>query len=443
MDDLRQIMAHWQTIAAAVIFLASYAFIISEKINRSTVAVSGAVLLILLGIVDLHTAYTVHIHWETIFLLLGMMIIVGITSKSGFFQYIAIKAAQSAKGDPVKIMTRLAVLTAFGSAFVDSVTMVLLMVPVTIAICRTLNLNPVPFLIVEIIMCNIGGTATLVGDPPNIMIGTVAGLSFNDFLLHLTPIILLIAFLTLAYLKFHYAKYLKISEECKLKLMDIDATDCISDVALAKRSLFVFALTLLGFLTHQLFNLEPATIALAGATLLMLLGAKKVEAEEVFHSIEWVTIFFFAGLFILVGALVDVGIIGKLAKWMIDITGGSHTAMSFTMLWGAGVASSFIDNIPLVATTIPLVQDISVQLNLTSTELNTVWWALSLGACLGGNGTLIASAANMVVACTAAREGAPISFVEFIKIGIPITLVTLVLATLYVWIVFVVLGFVK
>lgn len=438
---MEQNVANWQIITAAVIFLVCYAFIITEKINRAVIAMCGALLLILLGIVDFHTAYTIHIHWSTIFLLLGMMIMVGITSKSGFFQYIAIKTAQSANGNPVKILIRLAVLTAVGSAFIDNVTMVLLMTPVTIAIARTLRINPTPFLITQILICNIGGAATLVGDPPNIMIGVAAGLSFNDFLVHITPIIIVLMILVLAYLKVYFAKYLKVKEEDKLKLMEIEPRDCIKDISLVKRSLFVFALTLLGFLTHQYFHIEPAVVALAGGTLLMLIGAKKVDVEEAFHSVEWVTIFFFAGLFILVGGLVDVGIIEKLAQGMIKITHGDAVLTSFAMLWGAGVASAFIDNIPLVATMIPMIQDISTQLALSQTQVSTIWWSLALGACLGGNGTLIASSANLVVACTAAREGAPISFVEFIKIGIPVTLVTLAIATIYVYIVFIKLGF--
>lgn len=436
-----QSAANWQIIVAVVIFLVCYAFIISEKINRSVVALCGAVLMVILGIVELHTAYTKHIHWDTVFLLLGMMILVGIARKSGIFEYIAIKTAQSAKGDPLRILTRLALLTAIGSAFIDSVTMVLLVAPITITIARTLRLPPVPFLITEILICNIGGAATLVGDPPNIMIGLAAGISFNDFLVHITPVIIVLVFVSIAYLKFCFAKSFKIDEESQQKLMEADPKDYIRDSSLAKKSIFVFALTLLGFLTHQIFHLEPAVVAFSGGTLLMLIGTKESDIEEVYHSVEWVTIFFFAGLFVLVGGLVDVGVIQSLATWMVEVTGGDVTLTSFIMLWGAGLASAFIDNIPLVATMIPMVHDMGAQMSLSPVELSTLWWSLALGACLGGNGTLIASSPNLVVASIAAREGTPISFTDFLKVSVPVTLITLAIATVYVYVVFIVLKF--
>lgn len=441
MENVAQIIANWQVIIAAVIFITCYAFIISEKINRTIIAMSGALLMIILGIVDLHTAYTEHIHWATIFLLLGMMILVGIINKSGVFEYIAIKTAQSAHGNPLKILIRLALLTAVGSAFVDNVTTVLLIAPITIAISRTLHMNPIPFLITEILICNIGGAATLVGDPPNIMIGLAAGFSFNDFLIHMTPIIIVLMFITMIYLKFYFAKHLHIEKKYEQKLMEIDAKEYIRDTVLAKKSIYVFAFTVLGFLTHQYLHIEPAVVALSGGTLLMLIGTKESDLEEVFNSVEWPTIFFFAGLFILVGGLVEVGIIETAAIWMINATGGDTMLTSFILLWGAGIASAFIDNIPLVATMIPMVSDMSTQLALAPVEISTLWWSLALGACLGGNGTIIASSANLIVANMAAREGIPISFVDYLKVSIPVTLITLMLATIYVYVVFIKLGF--
>ncbi|MCL2529131.1 MAG: ArsB/NhaD family transporter [Coriobacteriia bacterium] len=427
-------------VIAGAIFVTCYAFIISEKINRAIVAICGAVLLVMLGIVDLHVAYTQHIHWATIFLLLGMMILVAIATKSGIIQYAAIKAAQSAKGDPFKILVRLAVLTAVGSAFIDNVTMVLLIAPITIAIARTMNVSPIPYLITQILICNIGGAATLVGDPPNIMIGTAAGISFNDFLIHLTPIIVILMVLTIFIAKRYFAKSLYIEKEDQARLMEIVARDAIRDSKLAKKSIFVFALTLLGFFTHQYLHIEPATIALFGAALLMLLSAKDIGTEEVFHGVEWITIFFFAGLFVLVGGLVDVGIIPQLATWMLEATGGDVGLTAMILLWGAGIASGFVDNIPLVATMIPMVQDMIIQLDLSYVDSKTLWWALALGACLGGNGTLIASSANLIVAQIAAREGTPISFISFLKISVPVTLITLAIASVYVYIFFVTLG---
>ena len=432
--------ATWQVIGAAVIFLICYAFIVSEKINRSIIALVGAVVMTILGIVDFKLAYTVHIHWETMFLLLGMMILAGITNRSGIFHYLAIRTAQSAKGSPIKILTRLAILTAVGSAFIDNVTTVLLIAPITIAITKTLRINPAPFLIAEILICNIGGASTLVGDPPNIMIGVAAGLTFNEFLTHFTPLIVVLVALTIAFLKYYFVNHLQVEEQYKRLLMETNPQDYIRDIVLAKKSIFVFALTLLGFLTHEYTHLEPAVVSLSGGTLLMLLSTKELDIDEVFHSVEWVTIFFFAGLFVLVGGLVETGIIQALATWMIKVTGGNTISTSFILLWGAGLASSFVDNIPLVATLIPLVQDMSTQLALPIVEVRTLWWSIAIGACLGGNGTLIASSANLLIASVAAREGTPISFIEYLKVSIPVTLITLALGTLYVYIAFIRLG---
>lgn len=440
-SDLIHSVAWLPVLIAGVIFVVCYGLIISEKINRAVIAVTGGVVLILLGIVDLHMAYSHHIHWATIFLLLGMMILVGIATKSGIIQFVAIKIAQSTQGDPIKILVRMALLTAIGSAFIDNVTMVLLIAPIMIAIAKTIKVKPTPFLITQILVSNIGGAATLVGDPPNIMIGTASGLSFNDFLLHIAPIIIVILAITILLLRFYYAKQLHISKEDQEKLMEINAQDSISDPVLAIKSIVVFGITLLGFFIHQYLDIEPATIALFGAALLLLLSAKTIAAEEVFKSVEWVTIFFFAGLFVLVGGLVDVGIIEQLAIWMLQITGGDVGLTSVTLLWGSGIISGLVDNIPLVATLIPMVQDMINVSGLSSLDARTLWWALALGACLGGNGTLIASSANLIVAQIADREGTPISFVQFLKVSIPVTLLTLVFATVYVVVVFVFAGF--
>ncbi|MCL2807745.1 MAG: ArsB/NhaD family transporter [Coriobacteriia bacterium] len=429
-----------QVILAGVIFVVCYVFIISEKVSRATVAMSGAVLMVMLGIVGLKEAYTVYIHWETIFLLLGMMILVKLAAKSGIFQYLATKVAQSAKGDPKKLLFRLAILTAVGSAFIDLVTMVLLMAPITIAMAHSLKIKPMPFMITMIIAANIGGAATLVGDPPNIMIGTVAGISFNDFLIHLAPLIVIIMTVVAFGLKHYYSKQLKIDPANQDELMKIDASSLLYNKSLAIKSTVVFSLTLLGFVTHQITHFEPATIALIGATLLLVIGAKSSVVEEVLHSAEWVTIFFFAGLFVLVGGLVEVGIIQAAATWMLDVTGGDIALTAMVMLWGAGITSAFLDNIPLVATMIPMIQDMSAQLALSAVDERTLWWSLALGACLGGNGTIIASSANLIVVAISAREGAPISFIDFVKIGIPVTLISLALASIYVLFFFIHLG---
>lgn len=429
-------------ILAVVIFLISYALIISEKINRAIIALVGALLMILFGVINLHGASTEHIHWSAIFLLIGMMILVGITERSGFFKYIAVITAQKANGDPVKILVRLSILTAVGSAFIDNVTTVLIITPVIIAIARTLDISPIPFLTSEILICNIGGASTLVGDPPNIMIGAAANISFNDFFAHMTPIIIILLILTILFLRFYYRSQLSVKEENKRKLAEIDAKSYLVNIPLMKKSLFVFGLTILGFLTHQFFNIEPATVAMSGATLLLVLEVKDDDTlENILHSVEWVTIFFFFGLFVIVGGLVEVGVINLLASKMIELTGGSLEITSMAILWLAGIASAFVDNIPLVATLIPMIQDMSVQLNLESTAVSTLWWSLALGACLGGNGTIVASSANLIIVANAKKEGYPISFMTFFKIAAPVTIGTLIIASVYIYVAFLKLGF--
>lgn len=427
--------ATWQITAAVVIFLVSYAIIITEKINRAVIALFGAVVMIFLGILDLKLAFAEHIEWGTIFLLIGMMLLVGIANKTGVFQYAAVKAAQSAKGDPVKIFIILSVLTGLGSAFLDNVTTVLLMVPITFSITKILKVPPVPFLIAEIIACNIGGTATLIGDPPNIMIGSAnEHLSFNDFLIHLGPIILVILAVTITLLVWIYKKQLIVTEEAKAELLRLSADEYIKDRKLMYKSLIILALTIAGFALHSVIEIDAAAIALGGATLLMLIGLKRDEAEAAFDYVEWETIFFFIGLFMLVGGLIEMNIISELASFTLQITSGDITSTSLLILWVSGLASATIDNIPFVATMIPLIQDLGVEMGVANPEqLNPLWWSLALGACLGGNGTLIGASANVVVAGLAMREGKGFGYIDFLKIGAPLTLVSLILSTVYVY----------
>ncbi|MDQ0247239.1 Na+/H+ antiporter NhaD/arsenite permease-like protein [Bacillus fengqiuensis] len=429
-------VSNFQYYAAIVIFLVAYAIIISEKINRAIIALLGAVLMIAFGIVDLNTAYTHHIEWGTITLLIGMMILVGITSKSGVFQFVAIKAAKIAKGNPINILITLSLLTAFASAFLDNVTTVLLIVPVTFSITRMLNVNPVPYLLSEVLFSNIGGTATLIGDPPNIMIGSAnKHLTFNDFLFNLAPVVLIITLVTAVILYFVYRKQLVADPKLIAKLMKLDERDYIKDAALMKKSLIVLALTILGFITHSITHVDAAVIAMAGAIILMLIGVKEHDLEEVFASVEWVTIFFFAGLFTLVGGLVDIGLIKSLAQKALEITGGDITTSSYLILWISGIASATIDNIPFVATMIPLIQDMAVGMGLSpdSAQIDVLWWSLALGACLGGNGTLIGASANVIVAGLASREGHGFSYMQFLKIGAPLTLVALIISHIYIF----------
>lgn len=419
---------------AIAIFLATYAIIISEKINRAVIALLGAAGMVIFGIVDLHKAFTHHIEWGTITLLIGMMILVHITSKSGFFQYVAIKAAKAAKGQPLRILIILSLLTAVLSAFLDNVTTVLLIVPVTFSITRILHVNPVPYLISEVLFSNIGGTATLIGDPPNIMIGSAnKHLDFNDFLINLAPVVVVIMLVTTAIIALIYRRHLTSDVKLIEQLMNLNERDYIKDPVLLKKSVSVLTLTILGFILHSVIHVDAAVIALTGATILMVIAVHEHEVEDVFASVEWVTIFFFAGLFTLVGGLVDIGLIKSLAEKALDITGGDISVASYFILWVSGIASATIDNIPFVATMIPLIKDMAVGMGLSpeSPQIDVLWWALALGACLGGNGTLIGASANVIVAGLASREGHGFSYMDFLKIGAPLTLVALLLSHFY------------
>jgi Na+/H+ antiporter NhaD/arsenite permease-like protein len=425
-----------QTWMAFIIFLITYAIIISEKINRAIIALIGAIIMVIAGILDVHKVFEQYIEWSTISLLIGMMILVGIINKTGVFQFVAIRAAKAAKGDPLKILLVLAGLTSLGSAFLDNVTTVLLVVPVTFSIARMLNVNPVPYLLAEIIASNIGGTATLIGDPPNIMIGSAnPHLTFNTFLLNLAPVTIIIMGATLLMLYWIYRKQLTLNVEHQAKIMNMNEKEFITDPVLMKKSLLILGITIIGFMLHSVIHVEAAVVAISGALLLMLFGLKEHDIEEAFHSVEWVTIFFFVGLFALVGGLQEVGIIRNLATKALEITGGDISMASVLILWGSGIASATIDNIPFVATMIPLIKDMSEGLGLAadSPQINTLWWSLALGACLGGNGTVIGASANVIVAGIASKEGKGFSYMEFLKIGAPITLVSLIIAQIYIY----------
>ncbi|ALA69860.1 membrane protein [Geobacillus stearothermophilus 10] len=436
MDHAAAHVSNVQYYFAIAVFLITYAMIISEKIHRAVIALLGAALMVIFGIVDAEKAFTHHIEWGTITLLIGMMILVGITSKSGFFQYMAIKAAKLAKGRPVRILIMLSLLTGLLSAFLDNVTTVLLVVPVTFSIARMLQVNPVPYLISEVLLSNIGGTATLIGDPPNIMIGSAnKHLDFNAFLFNLTPIVVVIAIVTVALLAFIYRKQLKTDPKLIQKLMELRDADYIQDAKLMRKSVAVLGLTILGFILHSAIHVDAAIIAMTGAVALMLIAVPEHEIEDVFHSIEWGTIFFFAGLFVLVGGLVDIGLIKSLAEKTLEFTGGDISTAAYFILWLSGIASATIDNIPFVATMIPLIQDMAVGMGLSpdAPQIDVLWWALSLGACLGGNGTLIGASANVIVAGMASREGHGFTYMDFLKIGAPLTLIALLLSHAYLW----------
>lgn len=420
---------HYQAIIAIGIFLISYALITSEKIHRTIVAMLGGITMLVFGIVDQETAIH-HIDFNTLGLLIGMMIIVSITSETGLFKFLAIWSAKKAKGDPVRILIYLALITAFGSAFLDNVTTVLLMVPITFSITRQLRVNPVPYLIIIILSSNIGGTMTMIGDPPNIMIGSaVKELSFMAFINNLALICVLILILTIIIFVFLYRKQLQTTEELKIGIMKLDEKSEITDSRLLKKCLSILALTIGGFFVHQVLHLESATVALTGAFILLFLTGEHY-LEKSLIKVEWITIFFFIGLFVIVSGLEETGVIGNLAKQAVDLTGGNEAATAMLILWLSAIASAFVDNIPFVATMIPLIQDMG---NMGATNLNTLWWSLALGACLGGNGTLVGASANLIVAGMAAKEGHPISFLKFLKIGFPLMFLSIVISSIYIY----------
>jgi Na+/H+ antiporter NhaD/arsenite permease-like protein len=410
------------------IFIVVYGLIISEKIHRAIVSMAGAIALVVLGVLQQNEAFNA-IDFNTIGLLIGMMIIVGITRRTGVFEYIAIKSAKIARGEPVKILILLAAVTAITSALLDNVTTVLLMVPVTIVVTQKLKVDPIPYLFAEIISSNIGGTATLVGDPPNIIIGGATSLGFMDFIYNLTPVVLVMLPVVIMAMVLVYGNSLKTRDEYKQSIMKMDESAAIKDYPMLWKSLGVLGLTIIGFLLHQSLNLESATIALGGAVLLMLLVPQ--EPEEIFRSVEWPTLFFFAGLFIIVQGLVNVGIIDMIAKKALALTQGDPTLTIISVLWFSGIASAIVDNIPLVTSMIPLLESMGQMGNIA---LEPLWWSLALGACLGGNGTLIGASANVVVAGICAKSfNLPITFTQFLKVGFPLMILTLIISTAYVY----------
>ncbi len=419
------------TAVAVVIFVVAYALIISEKVHRTIVGIFGAMLMILCGIISQETAIS-HIDFNTLGLLMGMMIIVNITSETGLFNFLAIWAAKKVKARPIALLVALSALTMVCSALLDNVTTVLLTVPITFSITAQLKVDVKPYLISQILASNIGGTATLIGDPPNIMIGSAVGLNFMDFIANLTGIAIIIFLVVEALLIVIYGKELKTQPELQQKVMRLNEKSQIADKALLKKCLAVIAITISLFVLHGALGLETATAALTGAGLLLLITYTRNEAmiAKVLSKVEWLAIFFFAGLFVLVGALVETGVIKMLAAEAIKLTNGNVNATAMLILWMSAVASAFIDNIPFVATLIPLIQDMG-QMGLSN--LDPMWWSLALGACLGGNGTLIGASANVVVASMAAQRGRQISFIGFMKIAFPIMILTIAISSVYVW----------
>ncbi|GBG56473.1 arsenical pump family protein [Sporomusaceae bacterium FL31] len=417
---------------AITIFVIAYALIVSEKIHRTVVALAGGVLMVILGVVTQETAIH-HIDFNTIGLLIGMMIIVNITSETGLFRYLAIWSAKKVHGDPVNLLVVLSTITAVCSALLDNVTTVLLTVPVTFSITKQLKVKPIPYIVAQILSANIGGTATLVGDPPNIMIGSaVKELTFMAFLNNLALISVIIYVVTIWILVLLYRKELVTTEELKAQIMTLDEKKQLQNVKLLKKCLAVLTVTIGMFTMHQMLHLESATVAIFGASVLLVMAYSKNEheLEHVFRKIEWVAIFFFVGLFMLVSGLIETGVIALMAQKSIELTAGNLTATSMLILWMSAIASAFVDNIPFVATMIPMIKEMS---SLGISNLEPLWWSLALGACLGGNGTLVGASANVVVASMAAQEGYQLSFVKFMKLAFPLMLLSIAISSVYIY----------
>jgi Na+/H+ antiporter NhaD/arsenite permease-like protein len=417
-----------QMIIAGSIFLVVYAFIIVDKIDRTIVALSGAVLMIITGVLHQENAFD-EVDYNTLGLLISMMVTVIITRRTGVFEFLAIKTIKIAKGEPWKILLLLSIITGILSALLDNVTTILLVLPLTFSMAKDLRINPVPFIIAEVFASNVGGTATLIGDPPNIMIGSAVGLNFMDFIKNNSLIIFFMLFVTSYIFVLIYKKKLHTTEEAKLKVLQMNEYEAIKDKKLLFKSLSVLFLTILGFVLHGVLGFESATIAIAGAVSLLLLSG--IHLEKVFKEVEWKTIFFFVGLFIIVGGVKEAGIIKMISEEVLNLTHGDIVLTTLAILWVSAIASAFIDNIPFVATMIPMIKHLGV---ISGMNLNPLWWALSLGACLGGNGTIIGASANVVAVSMADEHGHKITFKSYFKIAFPVMLVTIVISTIYLYV---------
>jgi len=434
------ISEHGMIISGAILLVA-YIFIASEKIQKSVVALAGASLTMLLGLLPFHGYFDEkagvyvksvfdYIAFDVIFLLIGMMILVHIASKSGVFKWIAIQLLKLTKGHPKMVLFALAAFTAVASAFLDNVTTVVLIMPVTFVIAKEFDMDPIPFLITEVLASNIGGTATLIGDPPNIIIGAKAGLSFMDFLRELTDVVVIIFLSAISVLVFMFRKQLKATPEKMEHIANLDNSKTITDKKLMIRSLITLFFVILGFMTHDITHISAYVFAVSGASFLLLFEKPK----EIYKDVEWLTIFFFVGLFIIIGAFEATGGINFLAQKLIELTHGSLTLATMLILWGSGILSGIIDNIPYTATMAPLIANVQHTIPYTGVGHNPMWWALALGACLGGNFTIIGAAANVLVSETATSKGHPISFMRFLKYGVIVTVIALTISSVYLYV---------
>ena len=411
-------------IVAVAVFVVVMITIMTEKLHRSLAAITGAMIVLALHVMPFDAAME-HIDFNTLGVLLGMMLFVSVVKLSGVFEFLAIKCARLAKGDPWKIMLLFVLLTAVLSAFLDNVTTVLLIGPMTLTVCKLLDVNPIPFFMTEILASNIGGTATLIGDPPNIMIGSAAGYSFFDFILYDAPAVAIILVAILGVFYALYGRKMNVDDEHKARIMELDEHAQIKNRRLLKQSVVMTALVVVGFMAHGALGLESCIIALGAAGIIMLISGESI--EEALSNVEWTTLSFFAGLFVIVGALAETGVIGMLANGLINATGGNVFITMLVLLIGSAVISSFLDNIPFVATMIPIL----LAMESTGMDVTPLWWAVSLGACLGGNGTLIGASANVVLSDISKKHGHEITFAKFFKTGFPIMLLTILIAGVY------------
>lgn len=423
---------------STLVMIVTYGVIISEKLNRSIIALLGAMLMIMFGLLTQEQAVA-GIDFNTIGLLVGMMIIVSITRKCGVFEYLAIWSAKLVKASPAGILAMLAVVTAVVSAFLDNVTTVLLVVPVTLVITEALKVNPYPFLFSQIIASNIGGTATLIGDPPNILIGGQVGLSFNDFVVNLTPVIIVVLIVHVLSIHLIWGRKMQTTADLRARVMAFDEKQAITDARLLKLASLVLALVIVAFVLARPLGLDSGTIGMAGAALLLMLDNIGKSAEhqsesvlKVYNEIEWITIFFFIGLFIVIAGVEHAGLLKLLADKLLAATGGDFAVTGISILWASAVLSAIVDNIPFVATMIPLIKAMAPSFGGPD-ALMPLWWCLSLGACLGGNGTLIGASANLTVAGIAERNGIPFRFLTYTKMAFPLMVIHVAICNVYVW----------
>jgi len=409
---------------AVILFAVALAAIASERVDRTKVALAGAVLVLLTQTIEQHVAIEA-IDWNTLGLLAGMMLMVKVTEPTGVYTWLAIRAGQISKGRPFAVVVSLATTTAVLSAFLDNLTTVLLMVPITFVLADALDIDPIPLVIIEILVSNIGGTATLIGDPPNILIAGATDLSFMAFIVNLAPVALVAFAVVTAGLYVVFRKQLQVAPEARARVMELDARDSIEDMDELKRTVPVLVGTIMLFFAHQVLHIEPATVAMTGATVMLFVSRQRI--EDSLAGIEWPTLFFFIGLFVMVGALEETGAIDEVAQGIANVTEGNRSAELLGIAWVSALGSGIVDNIPFTAAMIPVVESLQ-----GGTGDDAYWWALALGACFGGNATLVAAAANVAAAGMAARAGRPIGFIQFLRIGVPVTLVSMLMATAYI-----------